>query len=605
MEVELSQNAARSTCAPAYAPAPDARKMIRYDQVQEGDLPPTGQYTSFLPMWHVKSFFKRQYFGYQTVEDALSAGMLGKAETDLVDIEDPVCGDDDEAPQSWRLSWSLVCILGALVAASGCVLLLCRTSFEGFDGRDSMAPASAADLQKRVRNLDGPQRYPSYHRGWVVTASIDCGPKTSYARMFSTTTSSTGTTQTRTTTTRVTTTETTTTVERKTTRRTTSTQVTTTTQPTTTVAEKKTTTVAETTTTGDTAGRGDDWNHDFFKAHSLLDAAALTSTTLPSTTSTSTTLDPTSTTMPEATTKLEYPVLQALLVIPNATTRSHCRGKIEVAGHGQVSIVAAEWNFPGERATDVRASGAALMPRMGARAYFADECEDGADFDGKRYMSLRLLGRKLKYTVDLSEAHCGCNAAFYLVPMARNNDPSKCNDYYCDATSVCGVACAEIDVQEGNIHAWHSTLHSSTDVAGLTVGYGGGDMSYNSARDWSNKSYAPNDQACINTLYPFEVEASFPKDRAGHLSAMVIRLSQTRPGRSCQTSANITSYANIPEISRALAEGVTPVASYWSNKNMLWLDGLGADGDGPCARDAPDACGDFSRFSDFAVEDLN
>eukprot|EP00425_Heterocapsa_triquetra_P002507 CAMPEP_0195052460 /NCGR_PEP_ID=MMETSP0448-20130528/1801_1 /TAXON_ID=66468 /ORGANISM="Heterocapsa triquestra, Strain CCMP 448" /LENGTH=86 /DNA_ID=CAMNT_0040081609 /DNA_START=13 /DNA_END=269 /DNA_ORIENTATION=- len=80
----------------------------------------------------------------------------------------------------------------------------------------------------------------------------------------------------------------------------------------------------------------------------------------------------------------------------------------------------------------------------------------------------------MKYSVNVHGAGCGCNAAMYLVSMRQNTEKSTCGDYYCDANSVCGIPCAEIDIQEANMYAWHSTLHSSTDKSGVGSGEGGG-----------------------------------------------------------------------------------------------------------------------------------
>merc|ERR1719195_152757 len=107
---------------------------------------------------------------------------------------------------------------------------------------------------------------------------------------------------------------------------------------------------------------------------------------------------------------------------------------------------------------------------MGSRAYFASSCSAGK-YSNEQYLALDLRKKTLRYTVDLSGAGCGCNAALYLVSMGRNSLKSMCSDYYCDAASVCGITCSEIDIQEANKFAWRSTLHLATDPAGQGVGF--------------------------------------------------------------------------------------------------------------------------------------
>ena len=60
-----------------------------------------------------------------------------------------------------------------------------------------------------------------------------------------------------------------------------------------------------------------------------------------------------------------------------------------------------------------------------------------------------MLGREISFTIDLSAAECGCNAAVYLVSMKQNKEPGTCDgDFYCDGAAVCGTTCAEIDLIE-------------------------------------------------------------------------------------------------------------------------------------------------------------
>mmetsp|Transcript_18114 Transcript_18114/g.47759 ORF Transcript_18114/g.47759 Transcript_18114/m.47759 type:complete len:261 (+) Transcript_18114:340-1122(+) len=99
------------------------------------------------------------------------------------------------------------------------------------------------------------------------------------------------------------------------------------------------------------------------------------------------------------------------------------------------------------------------------------------------------------------------------------------SDYYCDANSVCGVRCSEIDIQEGNKHSWHSTLHDAQDGAGAGAGYGGGGDEWNGPRDFTSEQYGPGGNT-IDTTMPFQVSVSFPTDSSGQLSAMNMKLEQ-------------------------------------------------------------------------------
>merc|ERR1712217_795310 len=158
-----------------------------------------------------------------------------------------------------------------------------------------------------------------------------------------------------------------------------------------------------------------------------------------------------------------------------------------------------------------------------------------------------------RYTTDMSGAGCGCNAALYLTSLHQNSQISGCSDYYCDANNVCGQSCAEIDIQEANQAAWHSTLHTKTDHSGVGGGYGGG-TSWNGPRNWNPSQYGPG-ASCIDTNAPFDVAVSFPVDGQGTMQAMQIEL--TQKGKGCPLQLNLGSYAGMGELSAALAAGMT------------------------------------------------
>ena len=143
---------------------------------------------------------------------------------------------------------------------------------------------------------------------------------------------------------------------------------------------------------------------------------------------------------------------------------------------------------------------------------------------------------------------------------------------------VCGVNCAEIDIQEANKYGWHTTVHTAYDGYGVGGGFGGGPAgAYTGPRDWTAAEYNPVDSTCIDTSSPFRVAVSFPRDRESGLLARGINVTLSQNGCRLQTRAGegyATSAADgepndgVAQLTAALAAGMTPVISYWSSDDM-------------------------------------
>jgi len=279
-----------------------------------------------------------------------------------------------------------------------------------------------------------------------------------------------------------------------------------------------------------------------------------------------------------------------------------CPGSINVAGVGTVTVKNAKWNVPGEAAGRTEVTAGQVIPHMKGRAYFAQSCQTGI-FDNNQYMSLRLLGRTLRYTTDLSGALCGCNAALYLTSMQQHAYATACEDHYCDASNVCSASCTEVDIQEANTRAWFSTMHMSGDVRGVGGGYGLG------RNDWDGSQYGPG-STCIDTGRPFEVTVSFPIGADGMLEEM--KLALTQGGCSVSSIIPARDYEfggrlGIEELTSALDRGMTPIISYWEQpglEGMEWMDGVDKKGHGPCPVSSASLCADSVRFWGFTVEDF-
>lgn len=283
---------------------------------------------------------------------------------------------------------------------------------------------------------------------------------------------------------------------------------------------------------------------------------------------------------------------------PAPATDQKCSGKVAVGGLGDVSIVSADRYAPS------MGQGASIVAsKRHGRGYFADTCAAGP-YNNQEYLALNPLGKTIRYTVDLAGAGCGCNVAFYLVSMHQNTAPSDSGDFYCDANGIGGVNCAEVDIQESNVNAWFTTLHVKDDINGAVIGYGG-DKGKPDYRDWTRTEYGPEGR-CIDTKAPFHVSTSFHTGDGTTLMAMELLLSQD--GKECTISKRVENYylaGRDPwaELTANLQDGMTPVVSYWVDKNMDWFDGPGQDGNGPCAKgaDVPKLCPDSVTFSDFTI----
>jgi len=246
--------------------------------------------------------------------------------------------------------------------------------------------------------------------------------------------------------------------------------------------------------------------------------------------------------------------------------------------------------------------GKALDVRFNSRSYLLADFEEkgcarrsfGDSYKCVDYAAgaYQLAGRTLSFSLDLSAATCGCNAAIYLVAMPQNDDATSCGDYYCDANAVCGTACAEIDLIEANRNAFVTTVHVADDSEGSSFGIG------HYVRAEERRLYSPNGHSCaygpdkqcaINSARAFTVRFSF--SAAGALFGFEMELEQEeRVARLRQpvryidkpTKGSVASAAKANKLlGSALDNGLTLVVSYWAGETveeMAWLDT-------PCSED--------------------
>lgn len=277
-----------------------------------------------------------------------------------------------------------------------------------------------------------------------------------------------------------------------------------------------------------------------------------------------------------------------------------CPGPITInldGGARTYQLAAPAW------ATGISATGASLTLSYNDRAYIVPACSAGAWSPGMFSEKLPMLNTVWNFTVSLSGASCGCNAALYAVAMpavdaSGNPAPSNGGDYYCDANQVGGFWCTEVDIVEANGAALASTPHAcdAAQPSGFVPGCDKGGCGVNT-KDRSG-AFGAGPSFAINTQLPFTVVAEMPAPN-GTLAAVTTTLWQG--GRSVVLAhVDATCGAGYLErVSAGLARGMVPTLSVWgsesSGADMTWLDSP------PC--DAATGCnaGVKATFYDISV----
>ena len=163
------------------------------------------------------------------------------------------------------------------------------------------------------------------------------------------------------------------------------------------------------------------------------------------------------------------------------------------------NVWAAEWWVGHLGYPDAREDNLTLHGNM--RAYFSLR-PSSRQWGRLQYDKLRLLGKTLRWTVDLSSVTCGCNLALYLVSMPLADGSGS---RYCDINT--NPPCLEIDLMEGNIKALKATLHTQR-----------GQASDGTCNQWGcGTHWGPPDQnrlfgigsPNVDSSRPFRMSASF------------------------------------------------------------------------------------------------
>jgi len=271
-------------------------------------------------------------------------------------------------------------------------------------------------------------------------------------------------------------------------------------------------------------------------------------------------------------------MLLFLLALVTLVSSQNCNtativGPISVnAGGGETYIAQSGGTIVG----GIHINGNALTVEHNRRVYLASTCAN--DFGPNIFKNFMLLDKTLSFNADLSQVGCGCNAALYLVSMPaynRNNqpDPTKCDDYYCDANNVCGEWCPEMDIFEANNRALAVTPHRCDAPQGkFYPRCDGGGCGLNTYR-LNQNAYGPGGNFIINTQSTFRVSMSFSTS-GGVLNNITTVLSQNGKTYTFTHDDARCGGGYLEALTDAFKQGMVVVISYWGElgSSMSWLD---------------------------------
>eukprot|EP01043_Picozoa_sp_COSAG02_P053706 COSAG02_NODE_5970_length_3901_cov_12.420831_3_plen_353_part_00 len=208
------------------------------------------------------------------------------------------------------------------------------------------------------------------------------------------------------------------------------------------------------------------------------------------------------------------------------------------------------------------------------------------EMNSNSYVHFSLLGKTLRYTVDLSHVPCSCNAALYWVAMPGYDihgrpAPSLKGNYYCDSNKVWGVDCWEMDSLEGNQHVMKVTPHSCSDAAGGYI------RSCDGAGPFPPTGFSPRDALCpavtctIDTRRPFTHTQTFVVDTTGDVLLEIQNTVEQDGSKFTFNATGTRSY--LAKMSAALNQGMVLTFQLWGKSWVLmsWLDGTRCVGECP------------------------
>lgn len=226
----------------------------------------------------------------------------------------------------------------------------------------------------------------------------------------------------------------------------------------------------------------------------------------------------------------------------------------------------------GQYQPDVDVGGKTITLNHNARVYLAKDCDDS--FKPEMFYQFKLMDKTIQYTLDLSNVGCACNAALYLVSMPAYNisqeaDPTRCNDYYCDANKVCDDYCPEIDLCEANNRNIHVTPHQCDAPDGKYYAHCDGGGYSKSAYSINPASFGPGSNYTIDTTREFNISHKF-QSSGGTLVEVTNTMSQ---GTNSFTMVHDKADYLKP-LTGPINNGMVLVMSYWGNtgSGMSWLD---------------------------------